>query len=43
MLRMGATLKSLSRLLVQRGITDHIVHTIPPLQDWIYELMERAS
>ncbi|MCV7281774.1 phosphotransferase family protein [Mycolicibacterium flavescens] len=40
MLRMGAVLKSLSRLLTERGITDHIVHTIPPLQDWIYDLME---
>ncbi len=39
MLRMGAILKSLSRLLNQRGITEHIVHTIPPLQDWIYDLM----
>lgn len=43
MLRMGAVLKSLSRLLQQRGITDHIVHTIPPLQDWIYDLMEGSS
>lgn len=40
MVRMGAVLKSLSRLLQQRGITDHIVHTIPPLQEWIYVLME---
>ncbi|MGV0790361.1 phosphotransferase family protein [Mycolicibacterium sp. XJ1819] len=42
MLRMGAVLKSLSRLLHQRGVTDHIVHTIPPLQDWIYDLMKGA-
>jgi aminoglycoside phosphotransferase (APT) family kinase protein len=39
MLRMGAILKSLSQLLNQRGISDHIVHSIPPLQDWIYDLM----
>lgn len=43
MVRMGAVLKSLSQLLRQRGITDHIVHTIPPLQDWIYDLMEGSS
>lgn len=42
MVRMGAILKSLSRLLNQRGITDHLVHTIPPLQDWIYDSMESA-
>lgn len=43
MVRMGAVLKSLSRLLEQRGVNDHIVHTIPPLQDWIYDLMEGGS
>ncbi|BBZ15656.1 phosphotransferase family protein [Mycobacterium branderi] len=42
MVRMGAVLKALAGLLHQRGITDHIVHTIPPLQDWIYDLMEAA-
>lgn len=39
MMRIGACLLSLVRLLTRMGVTDHIVFTIPPIQGWALELM----
>lgn len=42
MMRIGACLLSLVRLLRGMGVTDHIVLSIPPIQGWAFELMGRA-
>ncbi len=42
MMRMGACLLSLVRLLRGLGVTDHIVFTIPPIQSWAFELMAES-
>lgn len=42
MMRIGACLLSLVRLLTGMGVTDHIVLTIPPIQGWALELMDKS-
>ncbi len=42
MMRIGACLLSLVRLLTGMGVTDHIVLTIPPIQGWAFELMGKS-
>ena len=39
MARIGSCLMSLLRLLRERGVEDHVVYSIPPIQPWTFELM----